>query len=167
MKTAYIKANFAKAAIDNFTILVEGKLDKTFLYKSPVINYINGIVTENLHLTLFFGLKPLEVSNPELFDFIEESNISEISLGEIATFEGYKGLYKVLVMKVIDLDGNLNQFYNNVQDRFEVDKEVMNSSFKPHLTLAYVKNEFELKNFEIHLPKSLRVNSITTHVLGE
>lgn len=160
-KYYYISINFhnqTKSAIKN-------ELDKVFtpdmLYKSEVISYIDGIVVSNLHLTLFYGLTE---PNDQLRQYIKALKIDTIKLGKIKLKRGYKGLYKFAYVEVLDEDGVLKSLHDSfIQFRYE--KEVQQSDFFPHLTLAYLQTETPTNLIEeVIIPKTLVVESITLEI---
>lgn len=160
-KYYYISINFH----NDSRSAIKKELVKVFasdtLYKSDVISYIDGIVVSNLHLTLFYGLtEPSE----ELKNYIKTLKIDTIKLGKIKLKSGYKGLYKFAYVEVDDEDGNLKSLHDSFL-QFKYEKEVQQSDFFPHLTLAYLQTETPTNLIEeVIIPKTLVVESITLEI---
>jgi 2'-5' RNA ligase len=142
-KCGYVKITFSKEAKEKLkNLLNKIVLDEEFYY-SDAIEHIHGDVTDNSHFTLFFGLKESELEHPKLIEFVDGIELDNLEISELKLFDGYKGLYKVLVAEVEDKEGNLLNLSNNFLD-FEYDPEMTHDEFKPHITLAYVRKDYVL-----------------------
>jgi len=106
-----------------------------------------------LHCSVLFGLNEDVVSNRELESLLKEHRIDKIKLGELSYINGYENICKVLTIVVLDSDNKLNTLHNSIEDFvLKENSDFQVREFKPHLTLAYVKNEYELpKDFSLPL----------------
>ncbi len=159
---AYVEVIFDKEASDYFSGIVSEIVNKDELYYSPIVERIQGDVTDGLHSTLFFGLDESEFDNPELKKYLEGVTIDKIKLGKLMLFRGYQGLYRILNIEVLDEDNKLFEIFERLK-LFKYNPEVIHYEFKPHITLAYVKPSYTIPtnipeiNKELE-PKEIRIS---------
>lgn len=144
---AFVEITFNNEVEDYFKKLVNQLVPEKFLYSSDVVSHIRGNMANSLHLTLFFGLENYQIDNPEINKIINSTTFKEIKLGKLFFFEGYENLYRVLCVEVLDEDKKLFNLSKKFES-FAPDREP--KEFKPHLTLAYVTNDYEIP---VNLPK--------------
>lgn len=151
---AHIELSFSEDDELYFYNLVEEIVPTEFFYTSPVISRIDGNVAGSLHCTLFYGIDLDQVNNFEIDHLIEEFRITDISLGKMFLLNGFEHLYKILCIEVLDEDKVLRNFSNKIASltRYRYD-------FKPHLTLAYVKNDYVVNN-TVEYKRILRPKSV-------
>lgn len=118
-------------------------------YYSDVVDYIKGDVTDKLHLTLFYGFIDEKVDKNKIEKEVlnVKKYLTYVNATNIALKYGYKNLYKILFVE-IEKSKELKHA-NEIFKKFPYDKSVQ-LEFKPHLALAYVKPDFDLKGaFEL------------------
>lgn len=127
--------------------------------------YTSGDVTNDLHMTLFYGIKNEKLDIKNVTKYLSTLKLSRIKLGEIKFFNGYKNQYKVAHIEVIDLTNQLTKLASSFK-MFPYDETVQFDKYRPHITLAYVKNSFDTDKFyqnrlpKISLPTELVVKRI-------
>lgn len=155
---AFVELKFSHDTVKIFNNLLKEIIPENMLYYSPVVEHIRGNMSKTLHCTIFFGLNEQVISNAELQKILNENQIDEIELGDLSYINGYENLYKVLVINILDRDGKLNSLHNKIEDlALKEDPDFRVREFKPHLTLAYVQNEYMLPNTVPELPKMIDV----------
>ncbi len=149
---AFVELKFSREIIEMFDNFLKKIIPEDMLYYSPVVEHIRGNMSKTLHCTIFFGLNEDAVKNTELKDILNNNKIDKIQLGELSYINGYENLYKVLVANVLDQDKELITLHNKIEDfALKESSDFKTREFKPHLTLAYVKNEYELPK-DVSLP---------------
>lgn len=155
----YTTVTFSEEDVKKLGKIVRSICHKDDFYYSDIIDYIKGDVTSDLHLTLLYGIKSDRVNKEEINGFIKGIRLDSVKLGEVTIAEGYKHLYKMVRVKIIDADHKLGSIRDSFK-KFEYEESVQYDTFEPHLTLAYVKPSFELR-LAPAVPKELRVKGIT------
>ena len=140
---AFIELTFHDEQKKEFSEILKKIVPVDQFYKSPVIGYIDGDVTDSLHCTLFFGLDPQAVYDSELKKIFKDYKFDLLNLGKLQLFEGFQGLYKILTIEVLDRDNSLLEFSDRVS-KMRINKHLGHKDFKPHITLAYVNSDYEL-----------------------
>lgn len=152
----YIEVIFNEEDIQVFRNIVKELCDESNLYYSDVVHHIKGDVSLKLHLTLFYGLIDEKLDRRKIDEYIKEIKIQKLKLGKIFLKPGYLNLYQILMVEVLDEDGELSAISKRFKD-FEHDISV--KEFKPHLTLAYVNPEFNLTK-QPDFPKEIEIKEI-------
>jgi 2'-5' RNA ligase len=159
----FVELKFSQDTVKIFDKFLKEIIPENMLYYSPVAEHIRGNMSKTLHCTIFFGLNEQAIANVELKKILNENQIKLIELGELSYINGYENLYKVLIINILDRDGKLNSLHNKIEDfALREDTDFKVREFKPHLTLAYVQNEFELPSNLPELPK--KVNIVETRI---
>lgn len=142
-KIGYVEIKIDKTTSTYFGDVVKSICCDSELYKSDVIDYINGDVTNNLHFTLFYGCTPTVSNLKILKDYVTRIKLSKLVLGKLFLLNGYNDSYNVLCIEVTDVDGRLKQMSDKIAS-FGYDTLMVHNKFMPHLTLAYVKTNYTL-----------------------
>lgn len=139
----YISIQFYKSDVDIFKNIIRNICGQNDFYYSDVIDYIQGDVTSNLHLTLFYGLLNKKDDVSKINNQIKKIGLKSVDLGKIFLMSGYKSLYQILCVEILDNNNKLKDF-SEIFQQFNYEPSVQLPDFKPHLTLAYVKPNFQL-----------------------
>ena len=142
---AFVELQFNDENKKLIDVFVKSIVPEDMLYYSPEAEHIRGNMSKALHCTLYFGLHPSVVDNDELKEIIEKLKTRELELGALFYFNGYENLYKVLSIEVLDQDQELEILNSEIEEFAQMNRRYKRKRvFQPHLTLAYVKNEYEL-----------------------
>ena len=153
----HIEIVFKKKDVLIFQRLTKSLCKKNDLYFSDIIKSIKGDVSSKLHLTIFYGLVHEKLDKVRLDKHIKQIKIPTLKLGNLFLMSGYKNLYQVLSVEVLDENNKLKEIAKSFK-KFPFEESVQ-LGFKPHLTLAYLKPNF--KPGEVpSLPKEISVKKI-------
>lgn len=155
---SYVEVTFSEKAKEHFSNLVDKIVPQEQLYKSPVVEFIDGKVTDKLHLTLFYGLDANSSDNQELKDLLGSFEVQELRLGKPFFFSGFQNLYKVFCIEVLDQDLKLKTLSDQIKKLAPIENQ--RYVFKPHITLAYVQNEFVLPDQPLEFEEVLKVDGV-------
>lgn len=147
----YVEFFLDKEEIEFFKNIVKSIVPKDQLYFSDRVARISGDVSLKAHFTLFYGIEENELNNPLLKDYVLTVQISEVKIKNLALWKGYQNFYSILCIEIDDSDKTLFNFFQNML-KFGHSFELALREFKPHITLAYVQNTFQLPKSYI-LPK--------------
>ncbi len=154
----HVVAVIEKDTASKFTELVNQVCKPSDFYKSDTVPRINGNVTDKLHLTFVFGLLDDHINRDSMKTRLDSLDVKTIKLGRLFVKTGFQGMYKVLMVEVIDEDGSLasiaksfNVFDQDPFRRYE---------FKPRITLAYVQPDYQLPEGNFDYPKDLPIEEI-------
>jgi len=163
---AFVEIIFSNKDNQYFKNLVNTIVDKDIFYDSPVAEHIRGDMTDTLHCTLFFGLQPSSVNDPELLSLISNSEFNTLDLGDFFFFEGYENLYRVLCLEVKDTDNKLFELSKKIESCVK-GGEVKEKEFRPHITLTYVNKDFKLPDNTENTKKQIDIEKIRVSLLSE
>ena len=154
----YIEITFDDETKSKFKDLVNELVEESDLYYSTVKKRISGVVTDNLHFTLFWGIDPSLMNSKELIDLVDSIDLKELAVGNLFLMPGFQNLYKILCIEIKDDDKNLF----NISERFKSFslQNLQTREFKPHLTLAYVNPDYEIPKKEINTNFSVNVKEV-------
>ncbi len=161
----YFQVSFNPVDKEQICNLVGGLFDEEYYYKSKTIDYINGNVTNDLHMTLFYGVKTEDVDLDLINDSLESINLNKIHLGDIGFFTTDEAPYIVAYIKVLDHDKRLANLADTLK-MFSHEISVQYDTYFPHITLAYLTREYKSNEFDHNgrlnfpLPKSILVDKI-------
>ncbi|MCX8034915.1 MAG: hypothetical protein N3A71_01350 [Candidatus Dojkabacteria bacterium] len=70
-----------------------------------LVDFIQEDVTDKVHLTIFYGLRGT-TDIEDIKDYLEKiKNIKKcLKIKKLVLLEGYKGLYKIIVLEIDDED---------------------------------------------------------------
>ncbi len=165
---AFVEIQFGQDSKDLLDNFIKSIIPDEMLYYSPVVEHIRGNMSKTLHCTVFFGLNPTAIDNNDLKIILEKTTLNSLDLGELFYFDGYENLYKILTVKILDTEGELGKLYNKIKEfMLKQNPSFKIRDFQPHLTLAYVKNEFELPEELPELPESISIGKIRVSLVSE
>ncbi len=155
----YVAATFTEGDIKPFQKLTSVITKREDLYNSDAVDYIQGDVSSKLHMTFFYGLIDEKIDKNEMNAFI-----SNLSLPEVLVLRGltvrkeYSGFCQILWVDVLDSTGELRKISESFK-RFPFEESVQ-LGFIPHLTLAYVKDDYKLPETTLVYPREIKVKGI-------
>jgi len=105
-----------------------------------------GNVIDDAHLTLFFGLNDELINKKEIEELIKTLSLSELEIVGVKAFPVPQIKCKILYFIVNDDKGLLQRIHDEFlkMPHYEEDQK----PFKPHITIAYVKESFNEKGIE-------------------
>lgn len=159
MEYGYVMVGLQEKDILTFMSLVRNICDQTDFYYSEVIDYIKGDVSARMHLTLFYGFIDEKIDKKKLKEHIKKINLKNLKLGKLFLTQGYQNQYKVLCLEVLDENNNLKKIHDSFK-AFPYESTVQHGTFKPHLTLAYLRPNFTLNQYP-SFPTKIKVKKIT------
>jgi 2'-5' RNA ligase len=121
--------------------------------------WVHGDVTEELHLTLFYGLINEKLDKEKLQSHLDSIKVKSLKLGKIVLIPGYQNQYQVLMIEVLDDGGELKRIHESFK-QYDFEPSVQHPQFRPHLTLAYLKPDFKFKNAPIVSLSEINVSEI-------
>lgn len=154
----YVAATFAGKDIEPFQKLTESVCSESDLYHPDTVDYVNGNVSTDLHLTVFYGLVDAKIDREELQAQIDKIQLEKLRLGELFLRQTPDNSYQILWIVVKD-DNRQLQAVSDSFKRFDHDDSVQ-LEFMPHLTLAYVKPEYRLENSMPDYPREIKVEEV-------
>lgn len=146
MEYGYIMAELKKRDILPIEKAIKSICKEEDFYYSDVIDYIKGDVSSQMHLTIFYGFIDSKIDKKKLKEHIKKINLKNLKLGKLFLMQGYQNQYKILCLEVL----NENNKLKKIHDSFKAlphEITVQHDTFKPHLTLAYLKPNFTLNQF--------------------
>jgi len=154
----YIAATFSGKDIEPFQKLTRKICVEEDLYRTKAVNYINGDVSSNLHLTIFYGLIDERIDKEKLQAHIDQLQLDNLRLGGLYLRQIPGNQYQILWVMVVDDKDNLKEITESFK-AFEHDESVQ-LEFMPHMTLAYVRPEYRLGDLIPNYPKEIKVEKI-------
>ncbi len=121
-----------------------------------------GHMTDDLHLTFFYGLDEDLINKNDVQDFINTINLESIEIGKIDIFPVADQTCEVLYLSVEDQLGKIRK-YNETFKKFPHFTEFQKKEFIPHITIAFVKKGFDVNKFTYTGSKILNIKEIIHH----
>ncbi len=159
----YVSATFSNENAKYFEELTSSLCKVEDLYYSNNVDYVHGDVSKDLHMTVFYGLLGEKVDKNEIQSYINQVGSITLSIGGVSLRTEHKKLCQILWIDVLDTDDKLFKFSEGFKKFPYEESEQL--GFVPHLTLAYVKNNFVLKNSlqSVSYPRQLNIDKISYH----
>ena len=123
-----------------------------------------GNVTDKLHLTLFYGFNDELLNKVELSKFINKIKLREIKIRGLGFFPVGNHNCDVLHLQIKDDNGELRKIHEELK-AFPHFSEDQKFEYTPHVTIAYVKKNFNLNTLIQNQPEMLRVRK-TSYILS-
>jgi 2'-5' RNA ligase len=145
----YISILFQENDVKIFKNIIANVCSQEDFYYSEIRESISGDVTAKLHLTIFYGLIAEKIDKTKMKRHLESIKLESLKLGKIFLKSGYQNLYQILEVEVLDENNVLKEIYESFKV-FSYEESVQ-LEFKPHLTLAYVKSDYQLSKIPEYL----------------
>ncbi|MDO8572165.1 MAG: 2'-5' RNA ligase family protein [bacterium] len=163
-KTGYIAVYFAdkeKNLVRDWSKIIQ---DRDFYFISKKEKIDGGNVTDDLHLTLFYGFnEELVYKKDDIQDFIDSMNLENIEIDKVGVFSPMDQEYKVLYLSVKDKENNIKKYHEELK-KFPHFAEFQKFEYVPHITVAFVKKDFDTSKIAYNGPQFLRVKKAIYHV---
>lgn len=149
MKIGYITAEFS----EEFKKMIK-EWSLTIPKEEIVTAEINGKkeggnVTDDLHLTLFYGFDDEKINKEDLIGFINNNTIKKLSIGKLGFFPVPQYKCNILYLK-IDNENILEKMHDSLK-KFPYFEKFQNNKFVPHITIAYIKDSFDISSIKLPL----------------
>ena len=118
-----------------------------------------GLVVDKLHLTLLYGLNNEMINVNELFKSLKKIKLKKIKISGIEFFSSKEYNCNILHLKIEDNGDELKKINKDLK-KFPVFSKYKKFEYIPHITIAYVKRDFNLAVLIQKLPKILYVHSV-------
>ncbi len=165
---AFVELRFTQKTIDTFDKFLNSIISKEQFYYSPVVEHIRGNMSKTLHCTVFFGLNVDHRLDAKLIEVLSQNTVEDLELGKLSYIDGYENLYKVLIVEVLDSNGKLHELLSSIEEYvLNDDPNFKIREFRPHLTLAYVANDFVLPDNLPELPRRIDVSKVRINLVSE
>src|SRR5680860_894229 len=138
----YITASFPekeKMEIINWSKIINDK-DLYFTKKDGKID--GGNVTDDLHLTLFYGFDEDKINKNDIKKIIDSINFKSIEIEDVSIFSLPDQEYKVLYLAVKDKEGRIKEYHEELKTLPHF-VEYQKFKFTPHIAIAFLKKEFD------------------------
>ncbi len=117
-----------------------------------------GVVTQKLHLTLFYGLNERLVDAQTLSGIMGSATLQTVQAVRVGVFPVERFGCSALYLEVADDTGTLRALHDRLSELPHFPE--YQQEFHPHVTLAYVCQDIDVKAFPDDFPKSLAVAEI-------
>jgi len=154
----YVATAFSGKSIEPFQQLTKRLCGEKDFYASDTVGYVNGDVSSGLHMTLFYGLIDENIDKDKFNDYIKGIQLPTLELGKLVLRQEYNKFCQILWVQVLDQHHVLERISEGFK-QFEYEKSVQ-LGFVPHLTLAYVKNEYTLEDIIPEYPHEIEVEEL-------
>ncbi len=134
---------------DFYTTMIDGQVE-------------GGDVSEKLHLTLFYGFDESLVEKDKIIEHINSIKLESVEVDKVGFFPLDKYNCKILFLKIKDNNNLLKKIHNDL-GLFPNVLKYQESEYVPHITIAYVKKDFNMDAISYNGPKILDVKSILYH----
>jgi 2'-5' RNA ligase len=162
----YVTANFPekeKIEIINWSKNINDK-NLYFAKKDGIID--GGNVTDDLHLTLFYGFDEDKINKNDITKIIDNINLGSIEIGNVNTFSFPDQEYKVLYLTIKDNEGKIKEYHEKLK-KLPHFVEYQKFKFTPHVAIAFLKKEFDETRVTYNGPRFLHIKKIVYHSKGK
>ena len=155
----YISATIDRAGVALINKWAINTVPQERLFFIKVDNKLEGgFVAEEAHLTLFFGLDNRLIDKEKVSNLIDSLHIPPLEISGLGIFSVKKPDCNILYLGISDNDGNLKRIHDRFLEfpHFKEDQ----SPFTPHITIAYVRRDFDENSVEYHGPPQILISKI-------
>lgn len=117
-----------------------------------------GVVTQKLHLTLFYGLNERLVNTETLSSIMNGATLQTVQSIHLGVFPVEQFGCSALYLEVADDTGMLHALHGRLSELPHLPG--YQQEFHPHVTLAYVRQDIDLETFPNDFPKSLTIAEV-------
>lgn len=162
----YITVSFLekeKIEIINWSKIISDK-DLYFAKKDGKID--GGNVTDDLHLTLFYGFDEDKINKNDIKKIMDSINFESIEIEDVGFFSLPDQEYKVLYLAVKDKKNRIKKYHEELKilPHFV---EYQKFKFTPHIAIAFVKKESDETMVTYNGPRFLRIKKIAYYSKGK
>jgi hypothetical protein len=161
-KIGYVTVNFLekeKGEIINWSKNINEK-DLYFASRDGKID--GGNVTDDLHLTLFYGFNEDTINKNDIKKVINNINFKSVEIDGLSVFSLSDQEYKVLYLAIKDKENKIRQCYEEFK-KLPHFAEYQRFEFIPHIAIAFIKKEFNETEVIYQGPQFLHIKEIIYH----
>lgn len=148
----YFASYLTKSSKEDLRIWLNNFLSKDDLFFIEINGKLEGgEVIDKAHLTLFYGIDDSVISEEEIDSFLVNNIVpKDIKIDSVTLFATENPELKILVLLVNDVEGHFKKMHLKIRDGFSYFPEQYKyKNYTPHITLAYVKESFDISKFKI------------------
>ncbi len=161
-KISYISAEFFEKEKEKIMQWSKSSIKESDLCGVLENGKIGGNVADDLHLTLFYGFDEDRINVEQIQKWIKTTNLVEVEVGKIQVFSLPDQEYKIIYLVIRDKNGKIKKLHEELKC-FAHFTKYQRSKFIPHITIAFVKKEFNENAITYNGPKSLPIREIVYH----
>ena len=157
----YVYAELAREDKENISHWAIGSLkedDLAFAYVNGETK--GGMVVNDLHLTLSFGFDHEQLDIAQLRKYVERTRACPLKVAGVGMFPIEEYDCNALVLFISDDGSALKKIHDDLS-LFEHVKNQRAFDYRPHLSIAYVRKDFDIQNIKYTDPNPLRIESIS------
>ena len=159
---SYITAEFLEEEKEKIARWSKIAIKNSDLYKVLENGKVGGYVTDDLHLTLFYGLDEDRIKIADIQKWISAVELENLEIEGVESFALPTQEYKIIYLTIRDENGKIKKL-NKELEKFPHFPRYLKSKFIPHITIASVKKEFDEDTVIYSGPKVLDVRKIVYH----
>lgn len=160
----YVAAIFSAETRDRLDMWVRNAIPNDMLFTMKVNGTLEGgNVARKAHLTIFFGINDQSADKNGLSKLIHAIAISDLIVRGVSSFKIPNIPCKTLHLVIDDHTGELQRAHDKflVVPHFE---DCQEPRFVPHITLAYVKDDFDERKLQDSYIQKLHVKEIAYRI---
>lgn len=166
-KIGYVSADLVPETIQSLTEWSNKYIPQKSLFTMEMGGKVEGgNVMDDAHLTLFFGIDEQNLDHKKLQDYLSSLDVKTLKIECVNTFETPQQGCKIIYLKVSNQKNKLSSIHNDIL-KFPHFKELQNLNFVPHITIAFVKEEFDERSIPLDNISELNVRGIFYHTKTE
>ena len=159
---SYITAEFLEEEKEEIARWSKIAIKNSGLYKVLENGKVGGYATDDLHLTLFYGLDEDRINVADIEKWISAVELENLEIEGVESFALPTQEYKIIYLAIRDENGKIKKL-NKELEKFPHFSRYLKSKFIPHITIASVKKEFDKDTVIYSGPKVLNVRKIVYH----
>ncbi len=159
---SYITAEFFEKEKEKITRWSKSAIKGSELWKILGNGKVGGYATDDLHLTLFYGFDEDRINIADIQKWISAVELENLEIEGVGSFALPTQEYKIIYLAIRDENGKIKKL-NKKLEKFPYFPKYLKSKFIPHITIAYVKKEFDEDTVIYSGPKVLNVRKIVYH----
>ncbi len=140
----------------------EEQKKKISIWAKEFIGEVEENVTDDLHLTVFYGLNDDLLDDEKLNDVLSHNTISDVVIGKVETFSLPSQSYKVVYFSIENTE-KIKNLHEKLKE-FPYFEEYQKLIYTPHITIAFVNKDFDTSKLSYTGSKIFSVKKVTRHM---